>query len=342
MKKLSYILLFSVFVAIFYACGGGGGTTGNISLYATDDISKYKQAAANLNSVSLVQSGTGAECFLLNSPEALNIADLSNKILFLDVASCPAGQYNRIHVVIGNTATLTDENGATSTCTFTSYKDNSNHPDVLNCSGITNSCTLDVNGAVNVFAGKNGKEALDFNLKDFEVANFPGPNCTITMKISPLNASDMGTKKENGYLEAITGDISNLNTNAKTFVITRGSAAFTVNYSTVNQAELDQLLLFAVNYHLKVRLVAASIDLNSILIPSEIAVKAEGFVFDLNTAQETFTLMMTQVNIGVDYNSAVVEGTLANGVSAEANLTGINGGNYIASKVEAGQVHTDD
>lgn len=344
MKKLSYFLFFLFFAAIIYSCGSGGGgaATGNVSLYVTDDLSGYEQVAAVLNSVSLVGSGSGAECFLLNSPEGVDIANLSEKILLLDVASCPAGEYNRIHIVFNNTATLTD-GVQTQTCAFKSYKDNSNHPNVLNCSGISNTCTLDVNGAVNVFGGKNGKAGLDFDLKNFEVANFPNPNCTVTMKVSPLNASDIGSKKEQGYLEAITGDISNLNTTSKTFVITKGSAAFNVNYSGINnQPGIDQLLQFAVSNHLKVRLVAASIDLNSTLIPSEISVKAEGSISGLNTSAQTFTLMMPLGNIGVNYSSAVVEGTLTDGVSAEANLTGLNGGMYIASKVEAGQVETDD
>ncbi len=338
MKRITALLTITLAVTIIlYSCGGGGGgggvSTGTVGLYATDDVSDFKQVNVTLDSVSLLNTGTNATCDLSTTSTPLNLSDLSSTIQLLSVSSCPAAQFNRIHVVFENTLTLMDASDATSSCTFTSfnYNDKNNQPDVITCPSGSNTCTLDINGAVNVLASQPGKLALDFTLKDFVVNNFPGPNCTATMKVSPLDASAISRKGSN---EAVTGTISNLNTTTKTFTLTKGNTSFTVNYSNVTQTGIDQLLQFAQNNSLRVQVKASSIDLSTnTIIASAIFVKADGTISGLTAT--TFTLNGTPfTSINVDYSGAEVEGTLADGTAVEVKLSGFDGANYLAFEVE--------
>ncbi len=337
MKKIMALL--TVILAatiILYSCGGGGGggtSTGTVGLYATDDVSDFKQVNVTVDSVSLLNTGTNASCDLSTTSTLLNLSDLSSTIELLSVSSCPAAQFNRIHVVFENTLTLMDASNTSSTCMFISfnYNDMNNQPDVITCPAGSNTCTLDINGAVNVLAGQPGKLALDFTLKDFVVNNFPGSNCTATMKVSPLDASGMSKKGAN---EAVTGTISNLDTTAKTFILTKGNTSFTVNYSNVTQTGIDQLLQLAQTDGLRVQVKASSIDLSTNTITaSAIFVKIDGTISNLTGTTFTLTFDSNQ-QITVDYSSAEVEGTLSNGITVEVKLNEFNGTNYLASDVE--------
>lgn len=335
MKRPIVFSVIMVAVAAFlYSCGGGSApSTGTVSLFAADDISGFEQVAAVINGVSLLNTGSGASCDLLVEPAAMDVAELSDEILLLNVADCPSRSYNRIRIVFKKSVTLTDATG-TQTCEFVSYKDSAGQPNVLNCTA-DGTCTLDVNGAVNVFANQNEKLALDFILKDFEVTGFPNPGCQVTMKVSPLNASGMMGKIQQGYHEAVSGTISALDVTAKTFMLKRGSTRFVVDYSAVAQEGIDELLQFAQDKSLRVSVTATSIDAGSDVAASGIFVKAEGTVAGLGAT--TFTLQFgLSDSITVDYSGAVVEGAspLADGASVDVNLSGVNGTTYMASKVE--------
>ena len=327
----------------FYACGGGGGgggggmTSGSLALYVTDDMSNFKQVTTTLNKVQLINTGTSTICDVLTNPVSLDITNLSSVLQLLNVSTCPSGTYNRIHLEFSKGVAVTDAGNTTNTCNFTSYKDEPNQPNVLQCSG--NICSLDINGAVNVLANQNNKLALDFRLKDFEVNNLTGPNCTVTMKVSPLTASEMDDKaKKEGYKEAISGGISNLNTTAKTFVITKHDKTFTVDYSGITtQQNIDQLLQFAQDKNLKVQVKASSIDLDTGTIKaSAVYVKIEGTIKQgtLNTTNKTFTLTFASNELTVDYSSAEVEGALADNVKVAVKLIGVQGTKFKASNVE--------
>jgi len=351
MRKL-LLLCILVFIAsiLFLACGGGGGggssssggggtsASGKVALYATDDMSNYHQVISTINKVQIVNTGTGATCDVLTSPVTLDLTNLSSVLQLLNIASCPSGPYNRIHVEFSKSVTVTDNADKTAPCSFASYKNEHNQPNTLQCSG--NICSLDINGAVNVLANQNNKLALDFRLKDFEVNNLTGPNnCTVTMKVSPLTASEMDDKTKNeGYKEAISGGISNLDTTAKTFVITKHDKTFTVDYSGITtQQNIDQLLQFAQDKNLKVQVKVSSMDLDTGTIKaSAVYVKIEGAIKQgtLNTTNKTFTLTFASNEITVDYSSAEVEGALADNVKVEVKLMGVQGTKFLASNVE--------
>jgi hypothetical protein len=352
-KKVLYLLGVSILAAasvIWISCGGGGGgsgsssggsSTGSVALYATDDMSEdYKQVTVTVNKVSLEQTGTGDTCDLLTTPVTLDITDLSSMIQLLDVATCPTVNYNRVHIEFSEQVVVTDTSDITTTCNFTSYKDKGNNPNVLICDA--GSCSIDMNGAVNVFADQNNELALDFDLKKFEVEDFNSPDCSVTMKVSPINSDDMDGKHDDGYEEGISGNVSNVDTGVKSFTLSTESGDFTVSYVNVITDGINNILTLAETEGLEVKVRTSGIDLDTgIIEASAIEIEVEGTVSALDTLLHTFTLTYnTDKTLTVNYSSAEeVEGVLINGASAEVKLNAWDGVNYLAREVE---VEEDD
>jgi len=346
MKKILLILLVLSAVmsmpVIMISCSGGSSSSGSssdgntssgsVALYVTDSPDKdYKQVELTINGVQLVHTGSGTTCDVLTSPVTIDLTDIASVLKLLDVTNCPARSYNRIHIELDKQGNLIDLNDISDTCTLTSYKDNNDNPNVLYCNGDV--CSLDINGAVNVLANKGNGLALDFDLKDFEVNNFNSLSleCTVTMKVSPLNASDLDE-----YDEEISGVISNLDAGSKTFTLTTESGAFTVSYTGVIISGIDDLLTLAQTDQLEVEVKSSSIDLTAMTIDaSVIYVVMEGAVSSLDTNTHTFTLTYgIGSTITVDYTNAEVEGVLTDDVTVEVELEGYNSVNYIAHEVE--------
>ncbi len=332
------------FAFLLYSCSGGGGggaSSGVVGLYLTDDMSLFTQVTATVDTVQLINTGSGARCDVLTTPTAVDIAELADVMQLVDVTQCQAVPYNRIHIEFEKSVDLTtaptgSDPGTTSLCSFVSFKDEGNMPNTLICSGTT--CSLDVNGAVNVFANRQNKLALDFNLKDFDVSGFGTPTCSVTMKVSPLHAGDMEAL---GHPEGITGLISNLSTTDETFTLTRGTSTFSVLYSGItatDQPGLDSLLRRAETDGLRVKIMSSNINLSNMTITAfAIFVKIEGTVSDLNTTDHAFTLTYQGgKTMPVDYSTADVDGTLSDGAAVEVKLYGFDGVNYLSSKVDAG------
>ncbi len=339
---MTLILGFSGF--LLYSCGGGGGGSSSaaVGLYLTDDMSLFTQVTATIDKVQILNTDSGAICDVLTTHTPVDIAELANVMQLVNVAQCPAVPYNRIHIEFEKSVELTSGPTATppdttSLCSFVSYKDEGERVNTLNCSGST--CTLDINGAVNVLVNQQNKLALDFNLKDFDVASFGTPStCSVTMKVSPLHAVEMEAL---GHPEGITGLISGLSTTDQTFTLTRGNSTFSVLYSgitTTQQPGLDSLLQLAQTDGLRVKVMSSNIDFSTKTITaSAIYVKIEGTVSNLNTTDHTFTLTYKGgKTIPVDYSNADVDGTLVDGAAVEVKLYGFGGVNYLASKVDVG------
>ena len=347
MRKTIILLLSVPFVMLapifLIYCGGGsssgGASTGSVVLYITDSPEDdYNRVEFTINSVQLLHTGTSTTCDVLTPPEPIDdidITDLSSILQLLDISNCTSRSYNRIHVEFGKQVVLTDMSDTTDTCDFTSYKDINNNPNVLQCNG--NSCFIDINGAVNVFSKQNNKLALEFNLKEFEVVDFGLPSCSVTIKVSPLNASGIDNKHNDGYEEGISGYISNLDTSTKSFTMTTNSGTFTVSYTNVTtQQSIDDLLNLANTDQLKVVVEASSINLDTHNVEaSSIYVMLEGTVSLLNTGTKTFTLTyQTSKTITVDYKNAEVEGILVDNANVEVKLNGYDGSNYLSNEVE--------
>ena len=360
MKKKGVLLgivaaaaVFIVTAIVLYSCSGGGGSSvtgssGTVALYATDNTTAFQQmappindtdnvsqATATISKVTVLNTGSGASCDVLTTPVAINIANLSDVLQLLDVADCPAVPYNRLHIEFNKTVELIN-GGAQSTCSFVSFKDDSNRPNVLNCSGSV--CTLDINGAINVLVDHPNNVALDFRLKDFDIMSFGTPSCSVTLKVSPIHGEEF---EHLFYPESITGLVSNLTTSTDTFDLTKHHFVFHVMYSGITstaQTGLDDLLTRAEQDGLRTRVTVSTIDFNTKTIDaSHVFVKVEGLVSALSTTNHTFTITYEMgKTINVDYTDAVVKGPLADGAFAEVELYGFSGksSDFLAAWVE--------
>jgi hypothetical protein len=317
--------------------GGGGGQSGTVALYITDDMAAYKQVTATINTIALLNTGSGDSCTVFTGPQTVDITNLAGVMQLINIASCPAVPYNRIHIEFAKSVDLMDLANNTSTCRFMSYKDAQDKPNALSCG--TDACTLDINGAVNVLVSRQNKLALDFDLKSFDVLNFGDPaTCTVTMKVSPLHAGDMEALK---HPESVTGLVSSLSATDKTFTLTRGNASFSVLYSGITasrQPGIDALLQRAQDDRLRIRVLASQIDLaNHVITATALFVKVEGTIAagSLDTTNHTFTLNYgSGRSMTLDYSSAVVDGVLAEGGWVGVKLYGYDGTSFLAQRVE--------
>jgi Domain of unknown function (DUF4382) len=337
--------LLIIAVTVFNSCSGGnsgGGTsTGTVALYATDNMSDYKQVIVTIDKVTVLNTGSSATCDVLttmttpSTPLKINIANLSDVLQLLSVAECPAVPYNRLHIEFDKSVGLMNSAGTPTACSFVSYKDEANHVNRLYCNG--ESCSLDINGAVNVLVNQYNKVALDFRLKDFDMDYGTG-SCSVTMKVSPLH----GKEFEHLYRrEAITGLVTNLTTSTDTFTLSKHNHSFTVVYSGITSSQqpaLDDLLLRAQEDGLRTQVTTSTIDYaNKTIEASEIFVKVEGLVSNLTTTNHTLTLTYKKgKTMTVDFSKAVVKGSLANDAWTEVKLYGYDSINkdFLASRVE--------
>jgi hypothetical protein len=347
MKKTIFFFLPALLFALS-ACGGGGGSSagsggggstvasGSVALFVTDDLADYSEVSTTINSISILHKGSGASCPVLSEPVTLDIAELSSELLLLEVSTCPARPYNRINIELSSAVVLTDANGNQATCTFVSYKDSENKPNVLQCDN--ENCSMEINGMVNVLVNENSELVLDFDLKEFEIENFGQSDCTVTMKVEPLNANDIDDKKRGGSKESIKGIVSELNTSDETFILKKKDSEYMVLFSNVDQPGTAELIQLSEDNQLKTRVKCSELDLSTNeCTASEISVEVEGTITALGEGDPpppTFDLEFNPT-ISVDYGEAVeIEGEIAVGKDAEVKLFGHNGTSYLAREVE--------
>ncbi len=348
MKKIIVFLCIVSFAAavpvLLLSCGSGGGGIGggisdedsfpgSVALYVTDSLNDYKQVRITINDIQLEHIGTGAACDVLENPVTIDITDLSSVLQLLDVKTCPAIGYNRIIIELDQQTVLTDSNNVSAECNLATYKDNHGGTNTLQCG---DTCSINMSGAVNVSSNKTNKLALDFDLKDFDVINFGGPFCSLTMKVFPLNASDFDQKHEDGWNERVSGSLSELDTVEKSFILTAESGSFTVTYTDVTAPGIDDLLSRAAADPLKVKVESSSINLNTRTIAATaLYVEVEGTVSGLNTVDRTFTLTyQADKQMLVAYQTDGVEGNLLSDSVVELKLNGYDGEMYVATEVE--------
>ena len=271
-----------------------------VLLYATDDISNYLQVIATFNKIRLVSTSAGVTCDVLSPPVTLDLANTANVMQLIASSTCPAAKYNRIDLEFAQSVQLMDSAENTSSCLFVSYLNDADQPNALQCDPTTNTCTLEILGAVrsgafDLLSTQVNKLALDFDLKKFTVQSFGDPaNCSMAMKVVPLHDADIIQK---GNPEVISGSISNLNTVAQTFTLARGNVNTMVNYAAVvnaNHPGIDALLQTVQANG--IRVMVSSADLGGLntntVVASDISVKLEGTVSNLTKTKSdrTFTL----------------------------------------------------
>jgi hypothetical protein len=301
-------VLFILLVTL--SCGGGGGGAGDNStpptksakvlLYAMDDISDYLQVIATFNKIRLVSTGTGVICDMLSAPVTLDIAILANVMQLSASSTCPAAKYNRIDLEFAQSVQLMDSAENTSSCRLMSNLNDADQPEALQCDPAMNTCMLAIPGAVRsgafeLLSTQVNKLALDFDLKKFTVQGFGDPvNCLMAMKVVPLHDADI---IQQGNPEIIAGGISNLDTVAQVFTLTRGNINTTVRYTNAvnaNHPDIDVLLQTAQDNGILVKVSSADLGgLNTkTVVASDISLKLEGTVSNLTKtdSDRTFTL----------------------------------------------------
>ena len=341
---LKLIALFFMFIGGAFwlaSCGSGGGTSstpqsGAVGLFMTDDASTYQQVAAVINSVALVNSSDGSSCSVLSTPVSMNLSDLSNVVQLINTTTCPAANYNRLQLVFSNAVGVTNSGGISNACAFTSYRTAHNGtPNALSCSG--NNCTLDITGAVNVLASQDNQVGLDFVLKDFDVNGFGTSACTVTMRVSPLDAAGMNSL---GYTSGIAGPVTAFNANSVTMAA--GGKNFIVNTSAQGQSNFQNLMSFARQNGFSAMANCTSFNFNAgTCTASQVQTIVAGTVSSLDNAASTFALGLSNgSSINVDFSQAAasgqMKGQLQNNQTAVLKLSGVGGnGIYNATEVQS-------
>jgi hypothetical protein len=335
-------MILAAMLLLVSSCGGGGGAGGSasgdgsssasqsgVALYLTDAVSDYQQVMVKVTNVKLVNSGTKNTCTVLDKTVTVDLAHLSTIMQFISSATCAALPYNRIDIEFMRATELTDAMGVPSACAFTSYKDQGNQPNALVCDPASDRCTLPIRGAVHsssfdVQSDKHNKLTLDFSLKDFTVADFGLATCSVTMKVSPMNASDM---KKKGSQEAVTGWVAAIDQSMKTFLLSKGTTTFSVSYSGVTaQPGIDLLLAQVASEGFPVMVKTNGIDFGTMVIDaSSVYAYVAGTVSDFNKKAGTFTLTYgaSAKTLAMSYASpSMVEGKIANGSWIKAKVYG--------------------
>lgn len=317
-------------------------STGQVSLYFTDDISNFKQVVLTVQKVQLINSGTRSSCNLLGSPVSMDIPRLAGLMQYMDSADCQASPYNRIHIEVDQNLELMDFTGTRSACRFTSYLDSSNKLNTLQCTAGT--CTLDINGAVRrgaleILADRNNKLALDFDLKSFTVENFGDASaCSVTMKVTPLEDSEIMQREDR---DSISGGIFELDTTNRSCILRKGQRPFTMSYAGISetaQPGIDTLLQTAQDKRFTAVIQTTELDLDTRNFDaSAVSVKARGIVQALNPPTNTFTLQyrLPDLILQVSFDPATVDGFLANDSEVEVKFSGYDtaSGTYHAERV---------
>jgi hypothetical protein len=322
-----------------------------VLLYATDDISNYLQVIATFNKVRLVSTSANVTCDVLSPPVTLDITNLANVMQLMASATCPAAKYNRIDLEFTQGVQLMDSAENTSSCLFVSYLNDADQPNALTCDPTTNTCTLEIlgalrSGAFDLLSTQVNKLALDFPLNKFTVQNFGDPlNCSLAMKVLPLHDADI-IQKANP--EVIAGSISKLDTVAQTFTLARGNVNTSVNYAAVvssNHPGIDTLLQAVQANGIHVMVSSADLaGLNaSTVVASDISIKLEGTVSNLTKtgSDYTFTLAYDVSNSAKTMTilssppKGKKHGNLVNGVWVEVQLYGYDStqGMFLSSLV---------
>jgi hypothetical protein len=284
-------------------------------------------------------------CDVLSSPVTLDIANLANVMQLSASLTCPAAKYNRIDLEFAQSVQLMDSAENTSSCLFVSNLNDADQPEALQCDPTTNTCTLAIPGAVrsgafDLLTTQVNKLALDFELTKFTVQNFGVAKCSMAMKVVPLHDVDIIQK---GHPEMIAGSISNLDTVAQAFTLTRGNVNTTVSYAYVVNADhpgIDVLLQTAQDNGIRVMVSSADLDGLNAVIASDLSLKLEGTVSNLTKTKSdrTFTVTFDSAKAMTILSSPPIgkkHGNLVDGAWVKVQLYGYDSaqGVYLSSLV---------
>lgn len=183
------------------ACGGGSASdNGNtrVAVYVTDapgdvyagvTVTLYDlrlcHDAQCTNTVSLFHSDTGL---------TLPLHELDGVLQYLNTVEIPTGSYSRLEAILDRDLSIADAAGGVHPAQFAPAAEHPNKPNTVTCSG--DRCGIRFNGAINPLA--HGKLAVDFVLKEFEVAEHACGNtgdttswCVTEVRMHPLTPAEL-------------------------------------------------------------------------------------------------------------------------------------------------------
>jgi len=232
-----------------------------------------------------VNSGTGGTCDILGNPVTLDLSNLTNLAQYVNLTQCPSGQYNRIDISLQRTVHLMNQLDAPSSCAVALYLSESGETKPLAWRHQYGHLHAEhqkrsKDGAVTVQEDRYNDLGIDFDLKQFVVADFGNPGrCSVTMKAAVVNAADMNNS---GRFHEITGNIQDLASAAGTFTLLKGGLSLTVGLFGINpalQENIDTLLLTAQTDSLPVSVQTGDIAVETgAIAANRIFVKAAGTV----------------------------------------------------------------
>ena len=348
----SYIVVICLLFAL--SCGSGssgpdpqpGSGKGRVALFITDNISFYKQVVSTIAGVRLVNSGTGEVCSVMKDPLTLDIANLENLAHYAGLAECADGKYNRIDIDFRKIVVLMDQLDATSSCTYTSYLNDSGGTTPLACDPDTGICTLSIrggarDGSVTVQEDRYNDLGIDFDLKQFTVADFGNPAaCSVIMTAMAISAVDMNNS---GRSHEVTGSVQDLAAASETFTLLAGGVSLTVDYSGINpalQKNIDTLLLTAQTDSLPVIVQTGHIAVETgTILANRIFVKTAGTVSGVKDQPQWSFVLTSQpakTIAGSHKPPAVVEGAFVDGAWVNVRFDGYDDENaeFLAASVE--------
>jgi hypothetical protein len=312
----------------------------SVGIYITGDASQFRDVLATIEKVDLVNTGTGAACEILTIPTTVNIADLDTVMQLLNLTECAAGRYDQIHLEVNKSVQLVSAGSTTAPepallCSFASSGDESNVLNPLECSGPL--CSLRFKNEVIIAAGEN-RLAFDLGLRSDEVEHLGDASlCSAAVRVAPVSGDAM---TELARVEAITGLVSDVSATDNTFMLVRGSATFTVNYSAIardRQPGLDRLLRLAREDSLRVNVVTSRIGaMDGTIRADALFAKIEGVASNLATAASATALCSIRGSqtLTVDYSNAPGHASSpAEDTWVTARLYGHDSMNFLASRL---------
>jgi len=216
------MFLFSALFVISCSGGGGGGGSSSLSggtvagVFFTDDpadefpvmdITVYEVNLCSdhncVNKVNLYDNSTGL---------IVDLAKLNGILQYIDTVTIPEGTYNRLEIILGGSAGITDNQGQAHEAFFMAMDEKPNKPNIVQCpSDLGGNCYIRFNGAVESFS--SGQLVIDFVLKDFEVATHSCSSegdtsswCIEEVKMHPVTPSDDSEFELFGMLAAQGAD----------------------------------------------------------------------------------------------------------------------------------------
>lgn len=187
------------------ACGGSGDDSGNtrVSVYVTDapgDV--YAGVNVTLYDLRLCHDARCADTVSLFHSDAgltLPLHELDGVLQYLNTVEIPAGSYNRLEAILDRDLTIADAGGGVHPAQFAPEVEQPNKPNTVTCEG--DRCSIRFNGEINPLA--HGKLAVDFVLKEFEVAEHACGNaadttswCVTEVRMHPLTPAEVENEDE--------------------------------------------------------------------------------------------------------------------------------------------------